>query len=75
MSIQEVGQGGPGGPDYVVLQMYASGQNFVGGKMIQTYTPAGTVQDTFTFPSDVAQGRHPADRLCGAGRWHSARDA
>lgn len=56
MSIQEVGQSGPGGPDYVVLQMYASGQNFVGGKMIQTYSSAGTVQDTFTFPSDVAQG-------------------
>jgi hypothetical protein len=55
MKIQEVGQGGAGVSDYVVLQMYAGGQSQVGGKLIQTYDSTGAVQDTFTFPSNVAQ--------------------
>lgn len=51
--IREIGQGGGGVPDYVELQMFAPGQNLVGGKFIQTYNQLGMVQNTFTFPSDV----------------------
>jgi hypothetical protein len=58
MKIREVGQGGLGTGDYVVLQMYANGQNFVGSNSakIQTYNAAGAVQSTFTFTSDVPFG-------------------
>ncbi len=56
MKISEVGQGGGGGPDYVELQMYADGQNLVGGKFIRTYDSDGMVQGTFEFPDDVASG-------------------
>lgn len=53
MKIVEVGQSSPAGPDYVVLQMYAPGQNLVGGKLIRSYDNAGNPLDTFTFPSNV----------------------
>ena len=53
MKIVEVGQSGAGGPDYVVLQMYAPGQNLVGGKLIRSYDGAGMPLNTFTFPSNV----------------------
>jgi hypothetical protein len=58
MKIREVGQGAVGTGDYVVLQMYANGQNFVGSNSakIQTYNAAGAVQSTFTFTSDVPFG-------------------
>jgi len=56
MKIREVGQGGAGVADYVVLQMYSPGQSFVAGKQIRTYDSLGAVQDTFTFPADVSQG-------------------
>jgi hypothetical protein len=58
MKIREVGQGGLGTADYVELQMYAAGQNFVGsnGAKIQTYNASGAVQSTFTFTSDVPFG-------------------
>ncbi len=59
IKIQEVGQGGTGAVDYVVLQMYAPGQNQLTGKSIRTYNVAGAVQDTFTFPSIVAQAENP----------------
>jgi hypothetical protein len=53
MEIVEVGIGAN---DYVVLQMYAPGQNLVAGKQIRTYNDMGMVQDTFTFPANVAFG-------------------
>jgi hypothetical protein len=53
MKITEVGQTTN---DYVVLQMYAPGQNLVAGKSIRTYNAFGLVQDTFTFPGNVAFG-------------------
>jgi hypothetical protein len=56
MKISEIGQGGGGGPDYVELQMYAGGQNFVGGHSITTYGPTGSPMSTFTFPAGVSQG-------------------
>lgn len=47
MSIREVGSG----PDYVELQMYAPGQNFVDGHTIQTFDNAGNPIGTpFVFP-------------------------
>jgi hypothetical protein len=58
MGIREVGQGGLGTADYVELQMYASGQNFVGSHSakIQSYNDTGGILSTFTFTSDVANG-------------------
>jgi hypothetical protein len=56
MKIREVGQGGSGVTDHVVLQMYAAGQNLVVGKTIQTYNSAGMPNTTFTFPGNVAFG-------------------
>lgn len=49
MSIREVHAASPG--DYVELQMYASGQNFVDGHTITTYDFAGNPTGMpFTFP-------------------------
>ena len=59
MKIHRGGPGDPGAPGtaFIELQMYARGQNFVGGQDDpDLYDAAGTVQDTFTFPSDVANG-------------------
>ena len=52
MSIREVFPGSTthSGQDYVELQMYASGQNFVGGKALTVYAANGSVADTATFP-------------------------
>ncbi len=58
MKISQIGQGGGGVTDYVVLQMYAPGQNLVAGKFIQTYNAAGMIQTTFTFPNDVPLGEN-----------------
>lgn len=56
MKISELGKGGAGLPDYLELQMYSGGQNLVGGHSIASYQSDGTLQDTFTFPGDVAFG-------------------
>jgi hypothetical protein len=55
MKVREVHSGGGTG-DYVELQMYAGGQNFVSGHVIQTYDNGGNVLSTFTFPANVANG-------------------
>ena len=56
MKIREVFAGANGQPSaqFVELQMYASGQNIVGGKQIVVYDSAGAVINTFTFPANVA---------------------
>ena len=56
MKIREVFAGASGQPSaqFVELQMYASGQNLVGGKQIVVYDAAGAVINTFTFPANVA---------------------
>lgn len=53
MKIKEVGNGATSA-DYVVLQMYAGGQNQVAGKVITTYMASGLPISTFTFPTIAA---------------------
>lgn len=54
MKIREVGHANP--TDYVELQMYASGENFVGGHYLRTYDETGAELSTFQFPANVAEG-------------------
>ncbi len=58
MKIREVHEGGATAADYVELQMYTSGQNFVGGHSVVAYDGAGNPFQTFTFPGDVANGQN-----------------
>jgi hypothetical protein len=41
------------GSEYVELQMWASGQNLVGGHLLRSYDAGGTVTGTSTFAADV----------------------
>jgi hypothetical protein len=66
MKIREVGNANP--VDYVELQMYAGGQNFVGGHFIQTYASNGDALSTYAIPHDVANGQSQRTILfAGAG--------
>ena len=58
MKVVEIFPGTAAAPNahYVVIQMYASGQNFVGGHDITAFNGAGTLIATFTFPGSVARG-------------------
>jgi hypothetical protein len=68
MVVREVFPGSTADPsqDYIELQMYASGQNFVGGHTITIYNAAGTLVHTVTFPSDLASGSNQQTILAGA---------
>ena len=63
IKISEVGNGNPA--DYVELQMFESGENFVMGHLIRTYDQSGDVLTTFTFPNSVAQGGNQRTILVG----------
>ena len=65
MSIREVYVGPVADPDaqYVELQMYSSGENFVQGKALTFYGPTGTLLGTVTFPADVNNGANQAHIL------------
>jgi len=65
MKIAEVFAGCPASPNaqYVVLQMYSGGQNFVNGHSIVVSDSAGTVVGTFSFPANVANGANQAKIL------------
>jgi hypothetical protein len=56
MSIREVYPGSFAQPDaeYVELQMWAPGQNLVGGHSLKTYNASGGLLNTTTFANDVA---------------------
>jgi hypothetical protein len=56
MSIREVYPGSIAQPDaeYVELQMWAPGQNLVGGHSLKTYNASGGLLNTTTFANDVA---------------------
>jgi len=54
MSIREVYPAGDS--SYVELQMWAGGQNFVGGHHLVAYNSAGNVTDDFPLPADVPNG-------------------
>lgn len=58
MKIVELFPGTAASPNaqYVVLQMYSSGQNFVGGHAVTVFDSAGNLVATFTFGGDVANG-------------------
>lgn len=65
MKIREVHEGGAAGGDFIELQMYSGGQNFVGGHVLETYDGGGTVFQTFTFPTGVANGENQRTILVG----------
>jgi hypothetical protein len=48
--------------DFVELQMYSSGQQFVSGHTLELYGPTGTSQD-YVIPSDVANGENQRTML------------
>ena len=58
MKVKEVYPGSDAAPNaqYVVLQMYAAGENMVGGMQIRVFDAQGTLASTFTFPGNVAIG-------------------
>jgi hypothetical protein len=62
MSIREVYAGTPES-QYVELQMWAAGQNFVGGHSLKTYSAAGGVTSTNTFAGDVPNGANQSTIL------------
>jgi hypothetical protein len=57
MKVSEVHQGVNDTGDFVELQMYEAGQNFVGGHYVRTYDGGGNEFSTFVLPSDVANGQ------------------
>jgi cysteine-rich repeat protein len=62
MKIVELFPGTPAAPaaHYVVLQMYASGQQFVGGHQLTVHDAAGQAIETLTFPGDLSNGANQA---------------
>jgi hypothetical protein len=56
MSIREIYPGSIAQPDaeYVELQMWAPGQNLVGGHSLKTYNASGALVGTTTFANDVS---------------------
>jgi hypothetical protein len=62
MSIREVYAGSPES-QYVELQMWAAGQNLVGGHVLKTYNAGGGVTSTSTFASDVPNGANQSTIL------------
>jgi len=67
ISIREVYPGSAASPDsgYVELQMYAAGQELVGGRAVTVYDAGGTVAGTFAFTSNVANGANQQTILVG----------
>ncbi len=51
--------------DFVELQMYASGQNFVSGHALTVYNASGTAIGTFTFSAMAANGANQRTILIG----------
>ena len=62
MMIREVGLDGPAGSDFVELQMYAAGQNVVGGHKLVLYDQVGT-ESEFTIATNVGNGANQATIL------------
>jgi len=65
MKVVEVFPGTAASPSaqYVVIQMYASGENLVGGHAITVFDSAGTLVGTFTFAGNVANGANQSKIL------------
>lgn len=58
MMVREVYPGSVVNPEaqYVELQMWQSGQSFVGGHVLRSYDAGGKVTSVNTFPTDAANG-------------------
>jgi hypothetical protein len=65
ISIREVYPGSVAQPDaeYVELQMWTPGQNFVSGHVLKTYDKGGGVTSTDTFTGDVPNGANQSTIL------------
>lgn len=65
MKIAEVFAGTPAAPNaqYVVLQMYAAGQNIVGGHSVQVFDSSNVQVGSFTFAGSVASGANQSKIL------------
>jgi hypothetical protein len=57
------GYAGSPNAQYVEVQMYAAGQNFVAGHSVLVYDAAGTLVGTFTFPGYLPNGADQAGIL------------
>jgi hypothetical protein len=67
MKISEVYPGSSGSAEdgFVELQMYAAGQNLVGGKRLSYYDPTGVNTPTSVFTGNVANGQSQRTILVG----------
>jgi hypothetical protein len=65
IKVREVYPGSAAAPEaeYVELQMFASGQNFVKGHILRTYSATGVVSGTSTFAANVAGGANQSTIL------------
>lgn len=65
MKVVEVFPGTAAAPlaQYVVIQMYSSGQNLVAGHDLIVYDSAGVQVATYTFPANVSNGANQAKIL------------
>jgi hypothetical protein len=63
MSIREVYPGGSDNASYVELQMWAPGQEFVGGRHLVAYNSNGSVNRDFSFAAGVGNGANQATIL------------
>jgi hypothetical protein len=68
MVVREIFPGSTANPgqDYIELQMYASGQNFVSGHSATIYSSNGTLVDTEAFSSNASNGSNQRTILIGA---------
>jgi len=62
MKVVEVFAGTPASPSaqYIELQMYAPGQNFVAGHIVTVHDAAGALRASLQFPGDVGDGNNQA---------------
>lgn len=65
MKITEVHPDPAGDGAFVELQMYAAGENFVGGKLIGYYALSGANSPATSFDHDVANGQNQRTILVG----------
>jgi hypothetical protein len=63
ISIHEVYPGGSNNASYVELQMWAAGQQFVGGHHLVAYNANGSVNEDFALPGSVANGANQSTIL------------
>jgi hypothetical protein len=65
ISIREVyaGSSAQPGSQYIELQAWSAGQNFVGGHSLKTYDAGGNVTDTATFSNPVSNGASQSTML------------